>query len=241
MKIIKFGGTSLQTQQARERAVSQIYSLCEKDRVVVVVSAMGRFPDPYATDTLLSLAEELDPWQRDLLMSAGEMVSTMVMTSLCRKRGIRCDAVSALQLGIFTDDQFNDAHVLAVTPEILLDRLKRSRCVVVPGFQGVTVRAEVTTLGRGGSDYTAILLAKALGVGEVVLVTDVDGIYDHDPKTDPHARRYAWITPEQMLKLIDQGARVLMRRCVEEAQENGIRIWVGKSIYDCGTWVETGS
>ena len=122
--VIKFGGTSLKEEAARNRAVRLIRRLIPEMKVIAVVSAMGRYPDPYATDTLMSLAKYLTPQQRDRLVSAGEMISTLVINSLCRQNGILSDTLSTQELGIITNDHYGEAEVLTVTTGKLLEKLE---------------------------------------------------------------------------------------------------------------------
>ncbi|MFR0978216.1 MAG: aspartate kinase [Holdemania filiformis] len=235
--VIKFGGTSLKEEAARNRAVRLIRRLIPEMKVIAVVSAMGRYPDPYATDTLMSLAKYLTPQQRDRLVSAGEMISTLVINSLCRQNGILSDTLSTQELGIITNDHYGEAEVLTVTTGKLLEKLDHCDCLIVPGYQGITLDHEITTLGRGGSDCTAMLLAQALGLEDVYILTDVSGIYEADPKQNPDARHWDEIDYDQMLKMIDAGARVMQRQSILFAREHQLRVWVG---YHCKSGKERG-
>ena len=227
--VIKFGGTSLKEEAARNRAVRLIRRLIPEMKVIAVVSAMGRYPDPYATDTLMSLAKYLTPQQRDRLVSAGEMISTLVIS----------DTLSTQELGIITYDHYGEAEVLTVTTGKLLEKLDHCDCLIVPGYQGITLDHEITTLGRGGSDYTAMLLAQALGLKDVYILTDVSGIYDADPKLNPEARHWDKVDYDQMLHMIDAGARVMQRQSILFAREHRLRVWVGSSLQvGKGTWIQ---
>lgn len=207
--------------------------------MIAVVSAMGRYPDPYATDTLMSLAKYLTPQQRDRLVSAGEMISTLILNSLCRQNGVLSDTLSTQELGIITNDHYGEAEVLTVTTGKLLEKLDHCDCLIVPGYQGITLDHEITTLGRGGSDYTAMLLAQALGLEDVYILTDVSGIYDRDPKVYPDARHWDEIDYDQMLRMIDAGARVMQRQSILFAREHQLRVWVGSSLQiGKGTWIQ---
>ena len=238
--VIKFGGTALKEEAARNRAVRLLRRLIPEMKVIAVVSAMGRYPDPYATDTLMSLAKYLTPQQRDRLVSAGEMISTLVINSLCRQNGILSDTLSTQELGIITNDHYGEAEVLTVTTGKLLEKLDHCDCLIVPGYQGITLDHEITTLGRGGSDYTAMLLAQALGLEDVYILTDVSGIYEADPKQNPDARHWDEIDYDQMLKMIDAGARVMQRQSILFAREHQLRVWVGSSLQvGKGTWIQS--
>lgn len=237
--VMKFGGTSLQDAKTRQKAVRLITSQIPAKKVVVIVSAMGRYPDPYATDTLMSLAKYFTPMQRDRLISAGEMISTIVMNSELTQAGIATEALSIQQLGIITDDDYGQAQVLGVAMEKVKEKLQVCDCLVVPGFQGITLQHETTTLGRGGSDYTAMLIAHALKVNEVLIMTDVDGIYDQDPKMNPQAKRFESISLARMIQLVDEGAKVMQKRSLEYVMTHPMRIWVGSSLSGQeGTWIE---
>lgn len=237
--IIKFGGTSLKDEASRLKAVQHIRRLIPEMKVIAVVSAMGRYPEPYATDTLMSLAKYLTPMQRDRLVSSGEMISTLVMNSLCRANGIVSDTLSTEQLGIITNDHYGEAEVLTVTTGKLLEKLDYCDCLIVPGYQGITLDHEITTLGRGGSDYTAMLLAQAVGLREVYILTDVSGIYDRDPKKNTGAVRLETISYDRMLDMIENGAQVMQRQSILFARQHQLRVWVGSSLEtNKGTWIQ---
>ena len=169
MRVIvqKFGGTSLATPQAREQAARRVVAAIQEGyRPVVVVSAMGRAGDPYATDTLLELVRReggsTPPRELDLLMSCGELIAAVVMATVLRRMGCSATALSGMQAGIITDDRFTDARIVRVEPARVLHLLEQGQVAVVAGFQGATAAGEVTTLGRGGSDTTAAALGVAL-------------------------------------------------------------------------------
>lgn len=224
MKILvqKFGGTSVATQEQRKQVVGKIQECLNKGfRLVVVVSAMGRQGDPYSTDTLISLAKEEDhrinPRELDLLMSCGEIISAVVMVQTLRSVGVKAIALSGGQSGIVTDHHHNQASIIEVKSEKILKLFEEYKVVVVAGFQGMTQEGEVTTLGRGGSDTTAVALGVALNAVEVQVYTDVDGVMTADPKIVPEARLLKTITYGEVSEMAYLGAKVVHPRAVEIA------------------------
>jgi aspartate kinase len=217
----KFGGTSLATIPQRERACDWVEK-AEEDgyRPVVVVSAMGRRGDPYATDTLLSLVEDSapSPQDRDLLMSCGEIVSAVVMASRLQARGHRARALSGGAAGIITDACYGEARIQTIDPEPLENLLANRIIPVVAGFQGMTETRQVTTLGRGGSDTTAVALGAALHADLVDIFTDVDGVKTADPALVPDARTLATLDYDEVFQMANSGARVIHPRAVEIAR-----------------------
>jgi aspartate kinase len=242
IRVQKFGGTSVATREARLAAASHVEdALAEGCRVVVVVSAMGRRGDPYATDTLLSVPDEADAVTKrdlDILMSCGEAISAVVFASVLRARGHAVTVLSGGQAGILTNDQFGDARILEVRPARILRELEQGHVVVVMGFQGVTAEGDVTTLGRGGSDTTATALGVALGADMVDIFTDVDGIMTADPRIVADARRLKHVTYAEICNLAYQGAKVIHPRAVEIAMQRNIPIRVRSTMSkDEGTLV----
>lgn len=238
MRIIvqKFGGTSVATPESRshvadrvERAVREGYG------TVVVVSAMGRLGDPYATDTLIQLANaactEMVPREMDLLLSCGELISSVVMAGVLKSRGIPTTVLTGGQAGIVTDDGFGSARILKVDPQPVLRRLREGLVVVVPGFQGRTQTGEVTTLGRGGSDTTAAAVGGALHAQVVEIYTDVDGVKTADPRLVPEARTLAVTTYDEIAQMAHYGAKVIHPSAVEIAMEHRVPLRI-KSTFE---------
>ena len=169
MKIViqKFGGTSLQTEELRKKAAQHIlHKLKEGFKPVVVVSAMGRKGSPYATDTLLSLAlntnKDIHPREKDLLLSCGELISATIMVQTLNNLGMHAASITGAQAGIITEGKFGNCHVVEATPFRIHEFLEKEIIPVVAGFQGINENGDITTLGRGGSDTTASVLAVAL-------------------------------------------------------------------------------
>lgn len=222
MKICKFGGTSVSNDKRCQYALNIVSSLNKKHKVIVIISAMGRMGDPYSTDTLSSLGNAyLSEQEKARLLSMGELVSSISFCAKLRDKGLNAYALSFRETGIITDDNYECANVLRLDNTELLKLIDAYDVLVVCGYVAMNTIGEITTLGRGGSDYTAVLIAKMLDIDEVEIYTDVDGIYDSDPKFNIHAKRYHEISYHHMLAL---KSRVLNDKCVEYAQENKIRI-----------------
>ena len=194
---------------------------------MVVVSAMGRSGDPYATDTLLDLlADEASPAERDRLMACGEIISAVVTASLLRRNGIEAEALTGWEAGITTDDSPGDARVLSVDVSAVNRVLARGAVAVIAGFQGFSPHGCVTTLGRGGSDTTAVLLAAALKADQVVFYKTVDSVFTGDPEKVPGARKLDRICAEDLRQMAWQGAKIVNPRAAEASIASGIPIRV---------------
>jgi aspartate kinase len=226
--VAKFGGSSLATPEHIRAIADRI----AKDRAdgadrVVVVSAMGD-----ATDELLDLAARVskrpDPRTLDLLLATGEHISAALLVMALHERGIEAVSLTGPQAGIRTDGLHGRARITGVEPERVREELAAGRVVVVAGFQGSS-GAEVATLGRGGSDTSAVALAIAVGARQCEIYTDVDGVYSADPRLVPEARQLPEIGFEEMLEMAHQGARVLQTRAVELAWVHGLEIVVRHS------------
>lgn len=240
MKILvqKFGGTSVSTDDRRELVVQKILKAKEEGfSPVVVVSAMGRKGQPYATDTLLSLIS--DEYKRvntlgmDLLMSCGEIISTVVMSDVLSKNNLQVVPLTGGQAGIITDDNYNNASVSRVDSEKLLNIIKEGKIPVVAGFQGISEKGFITTLGRGGSDVTASLLGAALKAEEVHIYTDVDGIMTADPRIVSDASLIEKISYNEVFQFADQGAKVIHPRAVEIAMKSNVTLVIKNTLSDC--------
>jgi aspartate kinase len=225
----KYGGSSVADAE-RIRLVAGHIAATQRagHRVVVVVSAMGK-----ATENLLALARSIAPEpprrELDMLVSTGERV-TMALVSMALST-LGCDAVSftGSQSGIITDDRHFDARIIEVRPHRIEEELARGRIVIVAGYQGMSHRREITTLGRGGSDTTAVALAAALGAEQCEIYSDVDGIYSADPRNVADARHLPSIDYETMQEMAESGAKVLNARAVEWAQKHRIVIHARKT------------
>jgi len=228
----KFGGSSVADVPKLERVADRVVATRETGAdVVVVVSAMGK-----TTDELLALAHQVDdnPPRRelDMLLTTGERVSMALLSMAIQKRG--CDAISftGSQSGIMTNDRHFDARIIEVRPWRVEDELARRRVVIIAGYQGMSYKREITTLGRGGSDTTAIAMAAALGAERAEIYSDVDGVYSADPRVVPDAEHLPELTYEQMQEIAEAGAKVLNSTAVEFAKRSRIAIHARSTFSD---------
>ncbi|MNZ62475.1 Aspartokinase [compost metagenome] len=227
----KFGGTSLSTKEAREHVISHIRrELNQGYRLVVVVSAMGRKGDPYATDTLLGIIAEgggaLASREQDLLLSCGEVISATMLSSLLQQQSITSTVLTGAQAGFSTDSQYGNARILNIFPSRVLDELEKKDVVIVTGFQGQNQDGDVTTLGRGGSDTSATALGAALHAEMVDIYTDVNGILTADPRIVEDAKPLEYVSYAEICNMAHQGAKVIHPRAVEIAMQSGIPVRV---------------
>lgn len=239
MKILiqKFGGTSVSTSDRRQLVIDKIQKAIEEGfSPVVVVSAMGRKGEPYATDSLLELISEeyraANLLSADLLMSCGEIISTVVMSCALYHSGIIAQPLTGFQAGIITDNSYSKADVQEIKTEYLLKLLKRGIVPVVAGFQGVTEEGIVTTLGRGGSDVTAALLGVALKAQSVEIYTDVDGIMTADPRIVSEAALIQEMNYNEVYQFADQGAKVIHPRAIEIAMQKMVPLIIKNTLSD---------
>ena len=221
----KYGGSSV-ADVAKIRQVAERVMRTKRagHDVVVVVSAMG-----HTTDELLALAKQVSPnpdrRELDMLLTTGERVSMALVSIAIRELGGEAISFTGSQSGIITNDRHVDARIIEVRPFRIQDELARGKIVVVAGFQGVSYRREVTTLGRGGSDTTAVAMAAALGAEYCEICSDVDGVYTADPRVVSDARRIGTLSYEETQELAESGAKVLNAQAVEFAKEKGIVIY----------------
>ncbi len=221
----KYGGSSVASPEKIRAVAARImrthaagYAVC------VVVSAMGD-----TTDELLATARELSPSpprrELDMLLSAGERIAMALLCIAIRELGGDAISFTGSQSGIITNDRHSDARIIEVRPFRVQDELARGKIVVVAGYQGVSYKKEVTTLGRGGSDTTAVAMAAALGAQWCEICSDVDGVYSADPRVVPAARRLSELNYEETQEMAEAGARVLNAQAVEFAKERGIAVY----------------
>lgn len=243
----KYGGTSVSTKAMRQRVLSHIQRELKKGyRLVVVVSAMGRRGDPYATDTLLELVRNegagLASREQDLLVSCGEIISAAHLASLLNQHQIKNCVLTGGQAGIITDGNYTNARIQTLNPKRILDELKLEKVVIVAGFQGQSHDGEITTLGRGGSDTTATALGAALSAERVDIYTDVNGIMTADPNIVHDAIPLEAVTYDEMCNFAFQGAKVIHPRAVEIAMQANLPICVRSVSSDQpGTYVINGT
>ncbi|HEY7961548.1 MAG TPA: aspartate kinase [Solirubrobacteraceae bacterium] len=222
--VMKFGGTSVADAQRIKRAAQRIVAKREAGHaVVVVLSARGR-----TTDELIAMAHEVseapDAREMDMLLSTGERISCALCAMAIHDLGHRAISLTGSQAGILTDESHTKARIVDVRAQRIRAALDEDRIVLVAGFQGVSKTRDVTTLGRGGSDTTAVAVAAALGARECEIYTDVAGVYSADPRIVADARKLAHVSFEEMLEMAASGAGVLQLRSVEYARNHGVRI-----------------
>ncbi len=238
----KFGGTSVaNTERIFNVADIATSAYKEGNRVVVVVSAQGD-----TTDDLIAKAAEINdrPSKRemDVLLSTGEMISMSLLAMAIQKMGYPVISLTGWQAGVETDINYSEARIRKVTAERIRSELDRNRIVIVAGFQGINKQDDITTLGRGGSDTTAVAIAASLDADLCQIYTDVDGVYTADPRLVPDARKLSAITYDEMLELASLGAQVLHNRSVEMAKKYNVDLEVISSFTrNPGTKVKEGS
>src|SRR5213594_2810995 len=221
----KYGGSSVADVTRMRQVAERVVRTRENGHeVVVVVSAMGD-----TTDDLLAMAKQVSPnpdrRELDMLLSAGERISMALLSMAIRELGGDAISFTGSQSGIITNDRHVDARIIEVRPFRVQDELTRGRIVVIAGYQGVSYKREVTTLGRGGSDTTAVAMAAALDAEFCEICSDVDGVYTADPRVVPAARRISMLSYEETQEMAESGARVLNAQAVEFAKEKGIAIY----------------
>ena len=228
----KFGGTSVGTIERIEQVADKVASFrSDGHEVVVVVSAMSG-----ETNRLIGLAHDIQerpvPREMDVLVSTGEQVTTALLSMALDKRGVKAKSYNGSQVRILTDDSHTKARIRDIDDSRLHEDLKQGFVIVVAGFQGVDEKGNITTLGRGGSDTTAVALAAALKADECQIYTDVDGVYTTDPRVVDGARRLERITFEEMLEMASMGSKVLQIRAVEFAGKYNVPLRVLHSFED---------
>lgn len=237
----KYGGSSVADAERIKSVARRIAATKERGNdVVVVVSAMGK-----TTDELISLAhqvsEQPDERELDVLLSTGETISSTLLALALKSLGHRAISLSGAQAGILTDAVYSRARILSVEAHRIVKELGLGNIVIVAGFQGITPDMDITTLGRGGSDTTAVAMAASLGARVCEIYTDVEGVYTADPRLVPEARKLNEIGYEEMLELASYGAKVLHPRAVELGELFNIPILVASSFTKCpGTLIHGG-
>ncbi len=230
--VMKFGGTSVADAERIKRAARRIVAQREAGkRVVAVLSARGK-----TTDELIAMAEEVSayphPREMDMLLSTGERISCALCAMAINDLGHRAISLTGSQAGIVTDTSHTKARILDVRADRIREALNDDLIVLVAGFQGVSTSRDVTTLGRGGSDTTAVALAAAIGAEVCEIYTDVSGVFSADPRIVPDARKLPVVSFEEMLEMAASGAKVLQLRSVEYARTHGVKIHCRSSFDD---------
>ncbi|MCC7665598.1 aspartate kinase [Liquorilactobacillus satsumensis] len=241
----KFGGTSVQDDAARHKALEHVrYAVSKGYKVVVVVSAIGRKGAPYATDSLLNLVKgeqtKLSHRELDMLVSVGEIISTAVFTELLKENGLAATAMTGADAGFRTDNEYQNAKVLDVKTEGIIKAFSQKDVVVVAGFQGLSREGHLATLGRGGSDTSAALLGAALSAKRVDIFTDVSGMMTGDPRIVKKARFLKNVSYEEVANMAHEGAKVVHPRAVEIAQQAHVPLRIRStwdSVSEMGTLI----
>ncbi|MCB9026400.1 MAG: aspartate kinase [Bdellovibrionaceae bacterium] len=234
----KFGGTSVGSIERIENVAERIKLDCQNGQVpVVVASAMSG-----ETNRLVRLASDINPQYRglayDMLLASGEQVSIALLAMALEKRGLKAIPLLAYQLGIRTDSLFSQAKIQSINTQKIMELIDKKTIPIVAGFQGVNMDDYITTLGRGGSDTTAVAIAAALGCEQVEIYTDVPKVFTADPRLIPKAREISRLSFEEMMEMATLGSKVLHFRCVELAAKYNVKIHV-RSTFETreGTWV----
>ena len=236
--VMKFGGTSVGNPERLTKVAKRIVSAKEAGgRVVAVLSAMGD-----TTDELVDLAHQISPRPKpramDMLISVGERISCALAEMAIEDLGHEAISLTGSQAGIVTDETHTKAKIVEVRAQRIHEALDEGKIVLVAGFQGVSTGLEITTLGRGGSDTTAVALAAALGASSCEIFTDVEGVYTADPRLVPGAQKLPVVTYEEMLEMSASGAKVMALRSVEFARNHGVRLHVRSTFSgEPGTWI----
>lgn len=234
IRVLKFGGSSVARINFIKRIASKIKKLREEGIFpVIVVSAMGD-----TTDKLLYMAKKIsknpDKRELDMLLSSGERISMALLAMALKEKGVPARSFTGSQVGIITDTRHGNARIIDIKCERIKEAIKKGEVPIIAGFQGISLEKEVTTLGRGGSDLTAVAIAKALNLKEVYIYTDVDGVYTFDPKLLKKPKRIERLSYEEMLEFSKYGAKVLHDRAVSLAGKEGIIIKVLSSFNSKG-------
>lgn len=229
----KFGGTSVADTEKLFIVSQRIIDEYKKNnKVVVVVSAQGKL-----TDMLISEEAEItdipNKREHDVLVATGEQITVSKLAMCLNKLGYEAVSYLGWQVPIITNDVFGNADIKNIETSKIKEDLNAGKIVIVAGFQGINNKGEITTLGRGGSDTTAVVLAGFLNADQVFIFTDVDGVYSSDPNQDKSALKYEEISYDKMLEMANHGAKVLHNKCVKYAKENNIQIIV-KSTFTAG-------
>jgi aspartate kinase len=226
----KYGGSSVANVKRIQRVARRVVSYSKKGYdLVVVVSALGD-----TTDELIELADKINsnPSERemDMLLSTGEQISVALLAMAIHKLGSEAISFTGAQVGIITDNSHTRARIIKINADKIKEELKKGKIVIVAGFQGVNLNQDITTLGRGGSDLTAVALAKELAADSCEIYTDVMGIYTTDPRIEPSAKKIKEITYDEMLEMASLGAQVMQPRSIEVAKKFNVRLHVRSSF-----------
>lgn len=228
----KFGGSSVANKEKLLNVCNHIIKEVELDnKVVVVVSAQGK-----TTDKLIEEEKELsdipNKREHDVLISVGEQITISKLAILLNSLGYNAVSYTGWQIPIITNNNYGNADIINIKTNKILDTLNQNKIVIVAGFQGINENGDITTLGRGGSDTTAVALAAYLKADKLYIYTDVDGVYSDDPNNNPNATKYDTISHDKMIEMAKNGAKVLHTKCVQMAKENNLPIIVKSTFVE---------
>lgn len=239
--VMKFGGTSVATKDGRDAIAARVKAHQAKgEKCVVVVSAMGRKGDPYATDTLLALVDQMPTPSQELAMlsSVGEMISSVVVASTLRAHGIAASALTGPQAGIVAGGEPQNASISVIKTDTLDTLLQQNMVAVVCGFQALNEREEIVTLGRGGSDTTACALGVVLNATSVEIYSDVDGVMTSDPRIAPDAAVLKVLRADELYQMAKMGSKIVHTPAAELALSSGVALFIKNTFTDnAGTQV----
>lgn len=228
----KFGGSSVADNERLLNVCKHIINEYNKNnKVVVVVSAQGKTTDKLVLEES-EISKNPDKREHDVLVSTGEQITIAKLAIYLKELGYDAISYTGWQIPIVTDDTYGNANIIDIKTNKIIEQLENNRIVVVAGFQGVNKEGNITTLGRGGSDTTAVALACYLNADKLYIYTDVDGVYSEDPNIDPNAIKYETISYDKMIQMAKSGAKVLHTKCVEMAKENNVPIIVKSTFLD---------
>lgn len=241
MIVQKFGGVAMKDEQMRLKCIAHIKEGLQKyQKVIVVVSAIGRKNDPYSTDSLLQLTEAFSSVGEasDLAASCGELIAAAVLSAELERAGVPNTILHGAQAGILTKGPFGDGTIVHIDPTTMMSRLKKMDCILVPGFQGIDATGRVMTLGRGGSDLTAIALAAAVNASHVEFFKDVPGVMTNDPHKFANARKLDALSMDDFLPLLNCERPVIQQRAARHAIKTAIPLYIrGIASSEKGTWI----
>lgn len=230
----KFGGTSVANTERLLKVCEHIVKeYNNKKEMVVVVSAQGKTTDNLVKEEA-EITKAASSREHDVLLSIGEQITIAKLVLCLNKLGYEAISYTGWQVPIKTNNKYGNADIIDIDTKKIKEQLSKKKIVVVAGFQGINEYGDITTLGRGGSDTTAVALASYLNAEKLIIYTDVDGVYSKDPNKNPDAVKYNQITYDKMIEMAENGAKVLHSKCVKMAKENKVPILV-KSTFEDGT------
>lgn len=228
----KFGGTSVANTEKLFKVCNHIIDSFNKgNKIVVVVSAQGETTDKLIKEELEITSTPLKR-EHDVLVSVGEQITISKLAMYLNELGYEAISYTGWQIPIITNNEYGNADIINIDTKKIKKQLERGKIVVIAGFQGVTKSGDITTLGRGGSDTTAVALASYLEADKLIIYTDVDGVYSEDPNINPNAVKYDTISYDEMIKMANSGAKVLHNKCVEMAKKYNIPITVKSTFVE---------